>query len=155
MQSSSTGYPVPQPASVPPGGEFAGFWRRFAALIIDTILQVIVYVVLSLLLSSTLGDVGTALAYVIFFIGSIVYYVALEAGPRQATPGKRAMGIMVVTGEGHRIGVGRAIGRYFAKIISGLTCYIGFIMAAFTARKQGLHDMIADTLVVVGKPQDS
>jgi uncharacterized RDD family membrane protein YckC len=53
--------------------------------------------------------------------------------------------------DGNRISFGRATGRYFAKIVSGLICSIGFIMAAFTEKKQGLHDMIASTLVLQGQ----
>jgi len=66
----------------------------------------------------------------------------------QATVGKRALG-MVVTGlDGRRISFARATGRHFAKYISALILFIGFIMAAFTAKKQALHDMIAETLVI-------
>jgi uncharacterized RDD family membrane protein YckC len=49
---------------------------------------------------------------------------------------------------GNRIGFGRATGRFFAKILSGMIMYIGFIMIGFTDRKQGLHDMLAGTLVM-------
>ncbi|WP_446728107.1 RDD family protein [Peribacillus sp. TH14] len=49
---------------------------------------------------------------------------------------------------GGRIGFGRATGRYFATIISGMIFYIGYIMAGFTSKKQALHDMIAGTVVV-------
>ena len=58
------------------------------------------------------------------------------------------MGIQVTDRQGSRIGFGRATGRYFGKIISCFTLYIGFMMAGWTQRKQALHDMIADTLVV-------
>jgi uncharacterized RDD family membrane protein YckC len=61
-----------------------------------------------------------------------------------------ALGIIVTDLEGRRIGFGRATGRYFAKILSALILGIGFLMVAFTQRKQGLHDMIAGTLVVRG-----
>jgi len=60
-----------------------------------------------------------------------------------------ALGIIVTDMEGRRISFGRATGRYFAKIISAIIIYIGFLMIAFTERKQGLHDMIADCLVVM------
>ena len=59
-----------------------------------------------------------------------------------------ALGIQVTDLEGNRISFGKALGRNLAKIISALIFYIGFIMAAFTAKKQALHDMIAGTLVV-------
>ena len=65
----------------------------------------------------------------------------------QGTLGKKALGMIVTDLDGGRIGFGRATGRYFAKILSALILGIGFIMVAFTQRKQGLHDLIASTLV--------
>jgi len=62
------------------------------------------------------------------------------------------LGIKVTDLEGRRVSFGRATGRYFAKILSVLICYVGFIMAGFTARKQALHDMIGGTLVVRAQP---
>ena len=59
-----------------------------------------------------------------------------------------ALGMKVTDLAGNRISFLRATGRYFAKIISALILFIGFIMVAFTEKKQGLHDMIAGTLVV-------
>ena len=72
----------------------------------------------------------------------------MESSSNQATVGKMALGIQVTDLEGNRISFGKALGRNLAKIISALIFYIGFIMAAFTAKKQALHDMIAGTLVV-------
>ena len=66
----------------------------------------------------------------------------------QATVGKRALGMVVTGVDGSRISFARATGRHFAKYISAIILFIGFIMAAFTAKKQALHDMIAATLVV-------
>jgi uncharacterized RDD family membrane protein YckC len=62
-----------------------------------------------------------------------------------------ALGIRVTDLDGNRIGFGKATGRYFAKILSALILGIGFLMVAFTERKQGLHDMLAGTLVVRGE----
>ena len=72
----------------------------------------------------------------------------LESSANQATVGKMALGIQVTDLQGNRISFGRALGRTLAKILSGLILLIGYIMAAFTEKKQGLHDMIAGTLVV-------
>jgi uncharacterized RDD family membrane protein YckC len=78
-----------------------------------------------------------------------LYFAYLESGEKQATWGKQAMGMYVTDMAGQRITFGRASGRFFAKIVSGLVPFlIGYIMAAFTARKQALHDMIANTLVL-------
>jgi uncharacterized RDD family membrane protein YckC len=70
----------------------------------------------------------------------------------QATVGKRAMSIAVTGMDGGRISFARATGRHFAKWISACLLGVGFIMAAFTAKKQALHDLIAETLVV-NRPQ--
>ena len=119
---------------------YAGFWRRLGAWVIDSLILVIPALILS-----RIGNAGNLLV----LLGEWVYFAYQESSEAQATIGKRAMGIMVTDGEGNRISFGRATGRYFAKIISGLILLIGFIMIAFTRRKQGLHDMIANTLVVM------
>jgi uncharacterized RDD family membrane protein YckC len=72
----------------------------------------------------------------------------LESSSMQATLGKMALGLKVTDLNGKQISFGKATGRYFAKIISAIILLIGFIMVAFTEKKQGLHDMIAGTLVV-------
>jgi uncharacterized RDD family membrane protein YckC len=77
-----------------------------------------------------------------------LYYALLESSAWQATLGKKALGLEVTDMEGRRISFGRATGRFFAKIISALILWIGFIMAGFTEKKQALHDMIAGTLVI-------
>jgi uncharacterized RDD family membrane protein YckC len=68
-----------------------------------------------------------------------------------ATPGKMALGIVVQRMDGSPLSLGRSIGRYFAKIVSAITLYIGYLMVAFTSDKRGLHDMIADTRVVINR----
>jgi len=77
-----------------------------------------------------------------------LYYALLESSAWQATLGKKALGLEVTDLEGRRISFGRATGRFFAKMISALILWIGFIMAGFTEKKQALHDMIAGTLVI-------
>lgn len=89
---------------------------------------------------------------VIGLIIGIAYFVGFESSAYQATPGKMALGLIVTDSDGRRISPMRAVGRYFAKILSAMILLIGFIMVAFTERKQGLHDMIASTLVVKGNP---
>jgi uncharacterized RDD family membrane protein YckC len=149
---------------------YAGFWRRLAAYIIDAIVVSavlgIVLVVLNLVGIPMFENVETAtqvegmsasaevtatptpLAIVIIIVAEWLYFAGLESSARQATVGKMALGIRVIDLDGGRIGFGRATCRLLAKIISALILYIGFIMAGFTARKQGLHDMICGTLVV-------
>jgi len=77
-----------------------------------------------------------------------LYYALLESSAWQATLGKKALGLEVTDMQGMRISFGRATGRFFAKIISSIILFIGFIMAGFTEKKQALHDMIAGTLVI-------
>jgi uncharacterized RDD family membrane protein YckC len=128
--------------------EYAGFWRRFAAYIIDNILISVVFWLVALVLGAIAGDGGVIVAYILGTIGVFVYFAAMESSTSQATIGKIALGIQVTDLQGNRISFGKALGRNLAKILSALILYIGFIMAAFTARKQALHDMIAGTLVV-------
>lgn len=144
---------------------YAGFWRRFVAYLIDYVLLVIVIYGLAMIIITTAGIGGagsdvdnTGLAALIsvfggFFIMLMIllpwlYYSLMESSAKQATLGKMALGIRVVDYEGKRISFGKATGRYFAKILSGLIFSIGYIMAGFTSKKQALHDMIAGTLVV-------
>jgi uncharacterized RDD family membrane protein YckC len=78
-----------------------------------------------------------------------LYFAYLESGEKQGTWGKQALGLYVTDLSGERITFGRASGRFFAKIITGLIpLWLGFIMAGFTERKQALHDMIASCLVL-------
>ncbi len=90
-----------------------------------------------------------------FILGGIVmlilqwlYFAWMESSEHQATLGKMALGLIVTDLNDQRISFGRATGRFFAKIITNYTFFIGYIMAGFTEKKQALHDMIASTLVL-------
>lgn len=128
--------------------EYAGFWRRFAAYLIDNILISVVIGILIAILGAIADDAGVVIGYLIAIVGSFVYFAWFESSEYQATVGKIALGIQVTDLQGHRVSFGKALGRTLAKILSAIILYIGFIMAAFTEKKQGLHDMIAGTLVV-------
>ena len=78
----------------------------------------------------------------------------MESSVKRATLGKMALGIAVTDVDGRRITFMRATGRHFAKMISGLILLIGYLMAAWTKKKQGLHDILAGTLVV-NKPKET
>ncbi len=145
--------------------DYAGFWIRFAAVFIDGL---ILYIALTLInlplfaaagvnyfeyLSGTRQHSGPEiLAGVVSFFISVfahwLYYALQESSTRQATIGKRALGIVVTDMEGQPISFGRATGRFFGKYISSLIFMIGFMMAGWTQNKQALHDMMASTLVV-------
>lgn len=120
---------------------YAGFWKRFVAYLIDAIILGIVAALLNSMMDEAVaGTIGAIIGW--------FYFAGLESSERQATLGKSVMGIVVTDLDGNRISFLRATGRYLAKILSALILMIGYIMAAFTARKQALHDMIASTLVV-------
>jgi uncharacterized RDD family membrane protein YckC len=135
---------------------YAGFWRRVVAVILDGLVLSIVTVPLNLALGGgyEVGSDSMAYSPAASTIGGVLswlYYSLMESSAKQATLGKMAMGIIVTDLEGRRIGFGKATGRYFAKILSALILGIGFLMVAFTQRKQGLHDILAGTLVVKGQ----
>jgi uncharacterized RDD family membrane protein YckC len=127
------------------GGSFmayAGFWRRFLAAFLDGILLGIVGGILTSQMDQTAsGSISTILGW--------LYYAGMESSSRQATLGKSLLGMYVTDLRGQRISFLRATARYFAKFLSALILMIGYIMAAFTERKQALHDKLADTLVLV------
>ncbi len=136
--------------------EYAGFWRRFAASFIDQILLLIVVTILGSIFGfafATVTGPGASDSSPVFgfILGEVIgwlYYALMESSDMQATFGKKALGLVVTDMDHNRISFGQATGRYFAKIISGIILGIGYLMIAFTPKKQGLHDMIASTLVV-------
>jgi len=75
-------------------------------------------------------------------------YESVFVGRLGATPGKMALGLKVVRPDGGPISLGRAVVRYFAKVVSGIILMIGYIMAGFDSQKHALHDMICDTRVI-------
>jgi uncharacterized RDD family membrane protein YckC len=132
---------------------YAGFWRRFVAWLLDGLLLSVVTLPFTLQFGSDAAAEAarTSAAGTISTVVGWLYYALMESSAKQATVGKMALGIIVTDLEGRRLGFGRATGRYFAKILSALILGIGFLMVAFTARKQGLHDILAGTLVVKGQ----
>jgi uncharacterized RDD family membrane protein YckC len=150
---------------------YAGFWLRVVAHLIDGILGGIVFSIL-LLLGFALVGVGhlrnlvqgidnpdefftpeiIAIALVLAAISIVtmwIYYAWMESSPYQGTLGKMALGLMVTDLEGRRITFARASARYFSKMITSLIPFgIGYVMAGFTERKQALHDIIANCLVL-------
>lgn len=159
--------------------DYAGFWKRVAAFILDTI---VLYIPNLLIMKSMGSDaaeaamkqavlaapgdpnamlaayghfystMGTAMA--ITTVMTWLYFSLCESSAWQATVGKLALGIRVTDLQGNRISVARALGRYPAKLLSYLILCIGFLMVAWTRRKQGLHDMIAGTLVLNGRASE-
>ncbi len=136
--------------------QYAGFGARFAAAFLDGLIVAGInfgvgfaigfgYVVVS-----GNRDTGAAqvVATLIGYVLAWLYEAIQESSAAQATIGKRALGIVVTDMSGQRISFGRATGRHFGKYISAIILLIGYIMAAFTEKKQALHDIMAGTLVV-------
>ena len=137
--------------------EYAGFWRRFAAFNIDAVLLGMVQAVATIVMVVTIpepeasdeANVGSiATANLVSFVATWLYFALMESSAKQATVGKILVGVVVTDIDGNRVSFGRASGRYFGKIVSWIILAIGFIMAAFTERKQALHDIMAGCLVI-------
>jgi len=150
------------------GLDYAGFWIRFAAKVLDgLILGVVIVVPVFILIavlaanaarhsgthagSDTADIVGKLLGVFIQFailIGQ-VFYSAFFLGKYGATPGKMVCGLVVVDAGGDRVSYGRAFGRAFAELLSGMICSIGYIIAALdNPQKRALHDRICHTRVI-------
>ncbi len=153
---------------------YAGFWLRFVAYIIDYIIiavmqSVVIMPILAMLgfgFASTSGfdfnamseeDVmemipaliaGMSTIMTISFVIQTLYFSLMESSKYQATLGKMALGLKVIDMSGEKLDFVKALLRQVGKIISGLILMIGYIMAGFTEKKQALHDMLAGALVV-------
>lgn len=131
-----------EPMSRPETGPRADFGQRLVATLIDTVLIIVVQVVLIAILDMTAGQGLGAL------IG-LAYVVYLEGSPSGQTVGKRAMNIRIVDAEtGGPIGYGRAVLRYFARIVSAIPCLLGFFWMLWDDNKQTWHDKITTNVVV-------
>jgi uncharacterized RDD family membrane protein YckC len=152
---------------------YAGFGQRLVAVIIDIIIIGVAqsFIIVPLLAAVGLGFATSAenmdfsnpeesagmIAGIMALIGGywilatciqILYFTFMESSKNQATVGKMAMGLIVTDLNGGKLDFSKALVRNLSKIISNLTMLIGYIMAAFTEKRQALHDMIASTLVV-------
>ena len=129
---------------------FAGFWRRALAYLIDTVLlvgiELILFSSVYVLAPGNLDALGNV-APVCAAIGW-AYFALFESSPARGTPGKLAVGLYVADLRGDPITFWRASLRNAFKIVSSLVCFAGWAMAAFSPRKQALHDALAGTLVL-------
>lgn len=160
---SSLAPPAPTALGVH-AARYGGFWRRFWAYVVDGIVLnilslpitlTILYPILPYLGESDPSPEVAASLVLAMFLGSglcavmaWLYFAFMESSSKQATLGKLLVGVKVTDLEGRRIRFVRATGRYLGRILSGLILCIGYLMVAFTEKKQGLHDMLAGTLVV-------
>jgi uncharacterized RDD family membrane protein YckC len=149
-----------QSASAPPSDNppYSGFWRRVGAYVIDYVLIIIGYSIVTVLIASFVVGAGadrtTAMrsivvwVWLILLIAPWLYYAFMESSALQATVGKLAAGIKVTGQDGGRIGFGQATGRYFSHLLTAISFGVEYAMVVFTSRRQALHDMVARTYVV-------
>lgn len=131
---------------------YAGFWLRAGALLADFVVIFVAAFFATVFLAPLIGfEAAEVLVNLTGIIGAWLYFAGMESSSYQATFGKRALGLKVTDVEGKPLGFGKATGRHFGKIISGLIFYIGFVMAGITEKKQALHDMMAGCMVVRGR----
>ena len=116
---------------------YAGFWKRFLAVLLD-----FAFLILPMI----------ALSWVMPYAGSVIlalfYYPVFESSPLQATPGKFYMGLKVLGENGQTLSFGRAVARFFLKYVSSVLLMIGYIIQVFTAKRQTLHDIIVNSVVI-------
>ena len=135
---------------------YAGFWKRVIAYLIDAFIiafpvtMIFGTVIPEVLKTENLEvtSVTVSMPQVIMLVASWVYFAGLESSAWQATVGKKLLGMQVTDTSGERINFIKATVRYLSKFLSSFFLMIGFIMVAFTAKKQGLHDFIAGTVVI-------
>jgi uncharacterized RDD family membrane protein YckC len=130
--------------------QYAGPGWRFLAFLIDAIVLAICGSILGIVVGNGLNPLfmdyrGQGL---LGFVLQWLYFAGLESSSMRGTLGKRACGLIVVDMEGRRLTFLRATARYFSKILSALVLLVGYLMIAFTERRQGLHDLIASTVVL-------
>lgn len=158
VSAPATSYPAVAPAV---GVGYGGFWIRVVAFIIDAIIVRVVVAPVGIMFGGLglaggmmsgfphrgLAILGGGVTFILLVFGNWLYEAFMESSSYQATLGKMIFGMKVTDLNGNRISFERATGRHFAKWLSGLILFIGYIMVGFTERKQGLHDLLAGTLV--------
>lgn len=130
---------------------YAGFWRRFAAHLIDYVIVLLGTLVLlfAAILVGLVTDDSQEYFTPLPLISYFLYCALLESSAWQATIGKRALGLKVMNRRGMRIGFPRAVVRFLAKLLSVATLLLGYLLVFVTKRRQALHDLIAGTLVTL------
>jgi uncharacterized RDD family membrane protein YckC len=143
--------------SMPGVMEYAGFWIRFGAKLIDGVILGVVTLAIGMtggFLTSGGGtvDLGGLILFqvVLVFFQYVVaaVYATWFVGKYDATPGKMVCKLRVVTEDGGKVSYARACGRHFAEYLSGMILAIGYLMAAFDQERRTLHDRICSTRVV-------
>ena len=141
---------------------YAGFWIRVAAIILDGfVLGTVGFIFGMVLMSIDPRLVEESHAYrdynranifdLISFLIGFTYHVGFNSSKYMGTIGKVAVGIAITDGDGGRISVLKAVGRYFAYILSAIPLMAGYIMVAFHPQKRAIHDIICNTYVIYKK----
>ncbi len=163
-EGGRSGYPPPWTLPPPPFGtyqqqgygyvpsqrpNFAGFWIRFAALLIDSVVVGTVTQVLTTAGFAVSTGLGV-LTWLLGFAGGVAYYAFLEGGPTGQTLGKRICTIRVVDAGTLQpgVGVGRGVGRYFARWLSAIPLGLGYFWMLWDENSQCWHDSLTDVVVV-------
>ena len=123
--------------------DYGGFWIRLLALLVDTAILTIGSAALLVAAMFALGDAGGLIGGAAIFLAWLLYFPLLHASARQATVGKAMLGLKVTDYAGNRISILRSFGRYLATFVSSAVFMLGYLVAAFTRRKQALHDLLA------------
>ncbi len=134
--------------SEPTGTQYGGFWVRLIALLADSAIVFLLSAVIIAGAAMAVGpDVLVPIVLVVTVAGAF-YWPVMHASRRQATFGKSIVGLKVTRFDGRRIGLLRSLWREIAKFFSSAVLMLGYILAAFTPRKQALHDLMSATYVV-------
>lgn len=136
---------------------YAGFWARFFASVLDSIIQLLLLIPLLYVLYGSVAlstpEIDTGISGIFVQLLPMIW-VILFWRFKSATPGKIMMGMSIVDARtGDTPGMPKLILRYLAYVISVIPCLLGFFWIAWDKRKQGFHDMIANTVVVMN-PRD-
>jgi len=141
--SIATAAPVVSMAELEP----AGFWLRVVAVIVDSALMMLLLAVM-MVGAAGVGEDLIEPTYWLWVLISFLYWPVLESSAQRGTVGKMMLGLVVADIDGGKLPFLRSLLRNLAKIISAIPFYIGFFLAAFTARKQALHDLITKAVVL-------
>jgi uncharacterized RDD family membrane protein YckC len=136
---------------------YAGFWARLFASALDTIIQLLILVPLMFIFfgGATFADPAAGLGGSDIFLQLLpMIWVLLFWKFKSATPGKIMMGLSIVDATtGDTPSMLRLVMRYFGYIVSAIPFLLGFFWVAWDKRKQGFHDMIGNTVVIVNPPK--
>lgn len=150
--------------------QYGSIWRRACALMIDMVVLAIIGTVffdpiITLLGFSALHEMSHRVPFsvdiirgygawaVAMLFAAWLYFAIMESSRMQATLGKRLMGLLVFTSDEARLSFREASIRFWAKVLSVMTCFLGFFLALTGTKRRTLHDRIAGTMVLQAGPE--